>query len=131
MSRPPLKNKEVEPVEPVQTKIYQSNTYRKDLSWLHFNDEPRVQERQQVKDEQSCKQSYTYIHICIVYMYIYKHQETYIFILIYYILITSEIVCLICCLLQKRLKADNLRSVTLFSDAFVTAQIIYLLQITE
>ena len=66
-----------------------------------------------------------------VYMYIYKHQETYIFILIYYILIPSEIVCFICCLLQKRLKADNLHNVTLFSDAFVAAQIIYLLQITE
>ena len=35
-------------------KIYQSNTYRKDLSWLHFDDEPRVQEKQQVKDQQSC-----------------------------------------------------------------------------
>ena len=31
-----------------------SNTYTKDLSWLHFEDEPRVQKRQQVKDEQSC-----------------------------------------------------------------------------
>ena len=32
-----LKNKEVEPVEPVQMNIYQSNTYRKDLSrlWDH------------------------------------------------------------------------------------------------
>ena len=36
---------EAEPVEPVQMIIYQSNTYRKDLSWLHFDDEPRVQER--------------------------------------------------------------------------------------
>ena len=34
--------------------IYHSNTYRKDLSWLHFDDEPRVQGRQQVKDQQSC-----------------------------------------------------------------------------
>ena len=25
-----------------------------DLSWPHFNDEPRVQEKQQVKDQQSC-----------------------------------------------------------------------------
>ena len=49
-----LKNKEVEPVEPVQMYMYQSNTYRKDLSWLHFNNEPRVQEKQQVKDQQSC-----------------------------------------------------------------------------
>ena len=38
----------------VQMNIYQSNTYRKDLSWLHFNNEPKVQERQQVKDQQSC-----------------------------------------------------------------------------
>ena len=35
--------------------IYQGNTYRKDLSWLHFNDESRVQERQQVKDQLSYK----------------------------------------------------------------------------
>ena len=34
--------------------IYQSNTYRKDLGWLHFYDEPRVQEKQRVKDQQSC-----------------------------------------------------------------------------
>ena len=43
----------MEPVEPVQMmNIYQSNTYRKDLSWLHFDIEPRVQEKQQVKDQQ-------------------------------------------------------------------------------
>ena len=34
--------------------IYQSNTYRRDLSWPHFNDEPRFQEKQQVKGQQSC-----------------------------------------------------------------------------
>ena len=44
---------EVEPVQLVQTNIYQSNTYRKDLSWLHFDDEPRAQERQQLKAQQS------------------------------------------------------------------------------
>ena len=33
--------------------IYQSNTYRKDFSWLRFDDEPGVQERHQVKDQQS------------------------------------------------------------------------------
>ena len=33
-------------VEPVLMNIYQSNTYRKDLSWPHFGDEPRVQENQ-------------------------------------------------------------------------------------
>ena len=32
--------------------IYQINTCRKDLSWLYLDDEPRVQERQQVKDQQ-------------------------------------------------------------------------------
>ena len=34
--------------------IYLSNTCRKDLSWLYLdNDEPKVQERQQLKDQQS------------------------------------------------------------------------------
>ena len=46
--------KEVEPAEPILKNIYQNNTYRKDLSWSHFDDEPRVQEKQQVKDHQSC-----------------------------------------------------------------------------
>ena len=54
-------NKEVEPVQPVQMNIYQSNTYRKDLSWLHFNNEPRFEERQQVKDQQS------YISVSVAY----------------------------------------------------------------
>ena len=39
------KIKEVEPVEPAQMNIYQSNTYRKSLSWLQFDHEPRAQER--------------------------------------------------------------------------------------
>ena len=30
-------------------KMYQSNTYRKDVSWLYFDSEPKVRERQQVK----------------------------------------------------------------------------------
>ena len=34
--------------------LSQSNTYRKDLSLPHFDDKPRVQEKQQVKDQQSC-----------------------------------------------------------------------------
>ena len=41
--------------------IYQSNTYRRDLSWLHLDDEPKVQEREQVKDQQS------YISIFVAY----------------------------------------------------------------
>ena len=55
-----LKKKEVEPAEPVLKNIYQSNTYRKDLSWSHFDDEPRVQEKQQVKHQQS------YIFVLVV-----------------------------------------------------------------
>ena len=47
-------NEEVEPVQTIQIKIYQSNTYRKDLSWLYFDDESRTQESQQVKYEQLC-----------------------------------------------------------------------------
>ena len=31
-----------EPVEPVLMNIYQSNTYRKDLSWLYFDNEAKV-----------------------------------------------------------------------------------------
>ena len=43
--------KEVEPIEPVLKNVHQSNTYRKDLSWPHFDNEPKVQEKQQVKDQ--------------------------------------------------------------------------------
>ena len=43
MSRPHTRKK----------KWNQSNTYRTDLSWAHFNDEPRVQEKKHVKDQQS------------------------------------------------------------------------------
>ena len=32
----------MEAVQPVQMNIYQSNTYGKDLDWLHFDDKPRV-----------------------------------------------------------------------------------------
>ena len=38
----------MELAEPVQMNIYQNNNYRKDF----FNNEPSVQERQQVKDQQ-------------------------------------------------------------------------------
>ena len=46
----PLEKKEMEPFEPVLKNTYQSSTYRKDLSWSHFDDKPRGQEKQQVKD---------------------------------------------------------------------------------
>ena len=51
----------MELVEAVQMNIDQSNTYRKDLNWLHLEDELRVQERQQVKRQQS------YIFIFVAY----------------------------------------------------------------
>ena len=44
--------RKVEPVQPIQMNIYQRNTSRKDLSWPHFDDDPMVKERQQVKDQQ-------------------------------------------------------------------------------
>ena len=31
---------------PVQMNTYQSKTYRKDLNWPHFDNEPRIRERQ-------------------------------------------------------------------------------------
>ena len=61
----------MEPVELVQMNIYQSNTYRKDLSQLHFNNEPRVQERQQLKDQQSC------ISVFVAYSVILSSNEEY------------------------------------------------------
>ena len=51
--------------------IYQSNTYRKDLSWLHFNNEPRFQGRQQGKDQQLC------ISIFVAYLIIPNSNQEY------------------------------------------------------
>ena len=42
----------MKPVEQIPKNIYQINTYRKDLSWPHFDDEPKVEEKHQVKDQQ-------------------------------------------------------------------------------
>ena len=60
----------MEPVQRVQMNIYQSNTYRKNLSCLHFDDELRVQERQQMKDQQSC------ISVCGVFIDLKKAFDT-------------------------------------------------------
>ena len=35
----------MEPVEPVQINVYQINTFRKDVSWLHFDVDPKIQVR--------------------------------------------------------------------------------------
>ena len=45
------KNEEAEPFQPFQMNIYLSNASWKDLSWLHFGNEPRAQKRQHVKDQ--------------------------------------------------------------------------------
>ena len=55
-------NKKVEPVEPVRMNICQRNTYRNDLSRLHFDSEPRIYEKQQVKGQQS------YIPVFVTYL---------------------------------------------------------------
>ena len=39
----------MEPVQPVQMNTYESNTYRRDLSWLHADDEPRVRYENDMK----------------------------------------------------------------------------------
>ena len=49
-----LENKEKEPSEPVDMNTYQINNYRKNVTRLHFEDEPKVQGRQLVKDQRSC-----------------------------------------------------------------------------
>ena len=52
----------MEPVQSIQMNIYRSNTCRKDLNWLHFDNDPKVQESQQVKDQQS------HISVSVVYL---------------------------------------------------------------
>ena len=44
----PRREDEVEPFQPVWMNIYQIIPIE-DLSWLHFDDKPKVQEMQQVK----------------------------------------------------------------------------------
>ena len=44
--------------------IYYSNTYREDLTWLHFDAEPKILKRKQVKDQQSYVSAFvTYLKI--------------------------------------------------------------------
>ena len=45
-SGPSFETEEVQSVKPVLKNIYQNNNYIKDLSRPHFDDEPRVQEKQ-------------------------------------------------------------------------------------
>lgn len=55
--------------------IYQSSTYREDLRWRHFEDEPRVQDRLQVKDRQSCISAFA-AYLAIIYLIFQKSQPT-------------------------------------------------------
>ena len=68
-SRSATRMRGMEPVQLVQINIYGSNTYRKDLSWLQFDGEQGVQERQQGTNQQS------YISISAVYLKI-KYRIT-------------------------------------------------------
>ena len=52
-SRSATRMRGMEPVQSVQINIYGSNTYKKDLRWLHFDGEQEVQERQQGTNQQS------------------------------------------------------------------------------
>ena len=45
-------SKEVESIHPVQMNLYHSITQRKNLDYLHFEVERRVQEKQQIQDQQ-------------------------------------------------------------------------------
>ena len=42
--------------------IIEINTYKKDVGWLHFNDEPWVQDKKQVKNQHS------YISVFVAYL---------------------------------------------------------------
>ena len=46
-------NNVTEPVHPIHMNFYQSYIYRKDLSWLHFYNGPRVQKRHQELNQQA------------------------------------------------------------------------------
>ena len=46
----------MESVQPVQMNTYQSNNYKKDLSWLHFDNEPMVQERKRERERERERQ---------------------------------------------------------------------------
>ena len=72
------RNKETEPAQPVQMNIYQSNTYRKDLSQLHFYDGPRIQERQQLLDHVNyLSQNATKIYFKTRQVFSYKMRQFY------------------------------------------------------
>ena len=52
-----LKKKEKEPAQTVLKSIYQSNTYKKDLSWPNFDNEPKG-------SREAASEELTVLHIC-------------------------------------------------------------------
>ena len=50
----PPTTEDIEPVQPVQMSIYKSNTYKKDLSWLHFRVESKFQRRRKQMTDKQC-----------------------------------------------------------------------------
>ena len=62
-------NKKAEPVEPIQMNIYHINICKNNCSWLYFDNEQRVQERQQVRNQQS------YISVFVAYMFPDRDQD--------------------------------------------------------
>ena len=52
-----FENTQVEPVEPVHMSIYQINTYRKDLSLIHFSNEPKG-------SKEAASETPTVLYIC-------------------------------------------------------------------
>ena len=50
-------------MQPVQMNIYQINALRKDLKWFDFDDEPRVQGKQKMKDH---RQSYIFVSVAYI-----------------------------------------------------------------
>ena len=66
-----LENKDMKPVEQVQMNVNKSNTYRKDLTWLHLDNDPRVQEGQQVKEQQP------FISVFVAYLTFSRNSQDY------------------------------------------------------
>ena len=52
-SRPPSRKRKRNQLEPVLKNIYQNNTYRKDLGWPHFDDEPDKGSRKAASEGQT------------------------------------------------------------------------------
>ena len=66
-----LEKKEVEPVEKVLKNIYQSYTYRKDLSWPHLDDQPKSS-RETASEERAVPHILFFFFICNFFLSFFK-----------------------------------------------------------